>query len=267
MTAIGFCSAKGSPGVTTSALALLRIWPDVHPGRRALLVEADPAGGDVAPGYLRGAVDAGRGVVGLAASRDADPLHAVADQLLALDETGDRLLLTGVADPTRAAAVSGAWPTVAAALDGLAGSTPPIDVLVDLGRMVAPHEPTALRRRLDLLVLVTRSSLRAVVATRAGAAALRDENGARAGVVVVGSGRPYGGAEVAEAVGLPLLGELPHDSAAAAVFSDGASSMRRLARSPLLRAAGALALALSDPAVVPSESTVIDLPVMGVADV
>ena len=179
MTAVGLCSAKGSPGVTTTALALAQVWPGAHPGRRVLLVDADPAGGDIAPGYLRGEVDPGRGVVGLAAGRDPDPLAALSGQLLALDETGERLLLLGVPDARRAAAVAGAWPRVAAALPGLAAGEPPTDVLVDLGRLGPVHDVHdgagdvgVLRRGLDLLVLVTGSSLRAVVAGRAAATQL-----------------------------------------------------------------------------------------------
>ena len=40
---IGVCSDKGSPGATTTALTLASVWPT-----RALVVEADPNGGDLA---------------------------------------------------------------------------------------------------------------------------------------------------------------------------------------------------------------------------
>ena len=42
MTAIALVSAKGSPGVTTTALLLAAVWPG-----GATLLEADPAGGDL----------------------------------------------------------------------------------------------------------------------------------------------------------------------------------------------------------------------------
>lgn len=41
---VAVCSAKGSPGVTSTALALTAAWPDED----ARLLEADPAGGDLA---------------------------------------------------------------------------------------------------------------------------------------------------------------------------------------------------------------------------
>ena len=51
---IALCSAKGAPGVTTSALALALSWP-----RPVILAELDPAGGDVLAGYGRGELSAG----------------------------------------------------------------------------------------------------------------------------------------------------------------------------------------------------------------
>ena len=72
MTVIALTSAKGSPGVTTIALALAWAWPQVAPDRRVLVVDADMAGGDLAPGYLRGAVSSADGVLGLAAARPTD---------------------------------------------------------------------------------------------------------------------------------------------------------------------------------------------------
>ncbi len=48
MTVVALASVKGSPGVTTAALAMAARWPA---GRKVLLVEADPFGGDLAPRY------------------------------------------------------------------------------------------------------------------------------------------------------------------------------------------------------------------------
>ena len=55
MSVIALCSAKGSPGVTTTALALGWVWPQVT-GRRVLVLDADLAGSGIAAGYLRSAV-------------------------------------------------------------------------------------------------------------------------------------------------------------------------------------------------------------------
>jgi hypothetical protein len=68
---------------------------------------------------------------------------------------------------------------------------------------------------------VTRSSLPAVVAARAGVALLRDgvEPGTRLGTIVVAPHRPYPAQEVAAALDLPLFGVVPEDPAAAAVYA------------------------------------------------
>ena len=48
MSLIGLCSAHGSPGVTSTAVALVATWPE---DRRCLLVEADPFGGVIGSRY------------------------------------------------------------------------------------------------------------------------------------------------------------------------------------------------------------------------
>ena len=45
MPLIALASVKGSPGVTTTCLVLAAAWP----GQRRLIIEADPAGGDLGP--------------------------------------------------------------------------------------------------------------------------------------------------------------------------------------------------------------------------
>lgn len=69
MSLVTLCSASGAPGVTTAALALLWTWPQAVPGRRALLIDADPACSGLLPGFLEAGIPAGGGVLGLAAER------------------------------------------------------------------------------------------------------------------------------------------------------------------------------------------------------
>lgn len=249
MVAVAVLSAKGSPGATTAALALSAVWPEVYPDRRILLAECDPAGGDIASGYLRGTLDASRGVIGLAAQRAADPVAAVWEQVLSLDDDARRLLLPGLTEPSQAAAVGTAWSTLATALDGLARQTPPVDVLIDLGRMRTAHEPVVLRQRADWVLLTCGSTLPAVVAARGAARELRTSGGdsgpSRPAVLVIGGG-PYTASEIGKALDLPVIGTLPHDAASAAVFAAGTGAGRRFARSPLIRSARILAAALLD---------------------
>ena len=253
MVAVAFVSAKGSPGCTTTVLALSSCWPEVAPDRRVLVAECDPAGGDMASGYLRGNLDGSRGLVALAGQRSADPLAAVWEQVLALDDDGQRLLLPGLTDPRQASGLGTAWAALSEAFGGLEEQEPPVDVLVDLGRLHTAHEPVVVRQRADLVVLVTRSSLPAVVAARAAAVELKaapsDGRSGRMACLVVGEGQPYSAKEIAEACALPVIGVLPYDPVSAATFSIGAASGRRLPRSPLMRSVRALATSLLDEAV------------------
>lgn len=214
MSVIGFASAKGSPGVTTTVLSLAGVWPETYPGRRVVVVDADVAGSDLVSGLLQGSVDASAGVLPLATKRPTDPLDSVWQHVLSLDEAGHRLLLPGVADPSKASAAAPAWATLQAAIPGMARLHPPTDVLVDLGRIGIVHEPVALRSAMDLLVLVTGSSLAAVSAARFGARRLSGE-GARLALLVVGERRPYPAGDIAAALDVELLGTLPHDSRSA----------------------------------------------------
>jgi hypothetical protein len=210
VVAVGLLSAKGSPGCTTTVLALSHLWAEVVPDRRVLIAECDAAGGDIASGYLSGA-GAGRGVLGVASSRASDPVAALWDELLALDEQGKRLLLLGITDPRHAERAEAAWAVLADALPELAQQG--IDVLLDLGRLSSAHEPRILWRVVDVLVLVTRSSLPAVAAAQGAVARLRDaEVGDRIRCLVVDERHPYSAAEVAESLDVPLLGTLPLDA-------------------------------------------------------
>ena len=234
MTVIAFTTAKGSPGVSTVVLGLGAVWTQTHPERRVLVVEADPAGGEAAVGLLQGRVDASRGLLALAALRGVDPVTALWGQLIALDEPQRHLLLLGVADPGRGAALDGAWTALGEAVTILRSDAPDLDVLLDLGRLGQAHDPRGLRRLPDLLVLVSGSSAANVVATRAAASRLRDESPTRLGLLVVGPDRPYPATEIADACGLDLVGSLPHDPTGARAWQ-GLDDGWRTRRSPLAR--------------------------------
>lgn len=245
MTVVALTSAKGSPGVTTTALGLVNVWPVAHPTRRVLLAEVDPAGGDIAAGFLRGDSLAGRGLLALAAQRGHDPVAALWSQLLALDSEQRNLLLLGLSDPTRSAALDGAWTALAQAIDLLRSDEPDLDVLLDCGRLGAAHDPRVLRQRADRIVLLSGSSASAAVSARAAARRLSDESPAQVGLVVVGPDRPYSAQDVAEATQIPLLGALAFDPTTASIWSQGVRPGRRLMRSPLARQVRALAASVA----------------------
>jgi Flp pilus assembly CpaE family ATPase len=251
MSLIVLVGAKGAPGVTTTALALATTWPlapdaaspDGLPvaSARVSLVDADLAGSGIAAGYLRGAVPDGASLVSVAIRGALS--RAVLPEMVALDETGTRAVLLGVNDPAQATSVA---PVLLATIESLLGVG---DVLVDVGRVTRLADIPVIAEvveRADVVLVVCRSSLASVSSARHLAAQLRSQAAGsaregRLGLAVVGPGRPYPTADVAAAVGLPVLAELPWDPDAAEVFSDGAAPSWRFARSVLLRAARATA--------------------------
>ncbi len=236
---VGLVSAKGSPGVTTSALALASQWP-----RAALVVEADPFGGDVRAGLGRGEWPSDAGIMeAVVDMRSMDLDVAVAWRLHRPTEYSPSVL-AGLGCVGQASTLP--WSRIGSALARLPGA----DVVADCGRFAVADGVTPLLRVCDVVVVVTGSSLRAVRAAARIAPRLQEERDVRPGdprvpVLVVGADAPYPASEVAVACRLPLLGELPDDPRAAAVWSDGDQPRRGFGRSPLQREARRLAEALA----------------------
>jgi hypothetical protein len=238
---ISVVSVKGSPGVTTAALALGSVWP-----RTALVVDVDPQGGDVLAGVGGGRQAADRGIVDvLTEARHGDP-RAALSRHVTRPAPHAPLLLAGFGAPGQAARVP--WTPLAEVLDGL----PETDVLADCGRYTPTHPVGGLLRRSRFTMVVTGSSLRAVRSAARGLPLLRAELGLAVdddesiGLLVVGPDRPYGVGEIEQACHTELLGTLPHDPAAAAVWTDARHPGRSFRRSSLQRAAVALADELTD---------------------
>lgn len=238
------CSASGAPGTTTAALALLWTWPQAVPGRRALLVDADPAGSSLLSHFLAAGIPAGGGVLGLAAERGSS-VDAVLRHAVSLDAGEERLVLTGVAEPAQARPLASTWSgLVEVARDAGAGG---LDVLVDAGRIGHRWEPSPLVESADVVVVVTRGTLTAVAAARSALRFLRESRGlaARNTALVVGRPDPYTATEVATALEVDPLPALPLDRTAADALARGGSAGWRFARSPLLRAAADVGASLA----------------------
>lgn len=240
---IALCSVKGSPGVTTAAVALAATWP--HPeSTRRLVAELDPAGGDLA---VRFGLPATPGLVSLAAAarRTRDPAEVWA-HVQALP--GGALALVAPPGSTHARA---ALSTLAAAPDGsllpAAAWAPGTVVIADCGRMDSDSPAEKIARRADALVLVTgtQGDDLAHVAARLSELASWTP---RPGLLLAGEGYPT--AEVERELGIPAIGRLPRDPVAVATLTGSRSPLaRRRGRSgDLAREAAALARTLAVPA-------------------
>jgi hypothetical protein len=239
MAIVALVAAKGSPGVTTTALACTLSW---H--RRLVLAECDPAGGSVLAGYLAGALDGPRGIGELAVGelRDGNLEQAFWSQLVDLDAPRrERLLLPGVVDPVQAGSVTPLWQRFADFLNDLERGNPAYDVIADCGRLQVAAPPWPVLRTAAVVLVVTSAHLPHLSSARATIAAIeRDfaEHRVPAGslrLLLIGDG--HGRGEVSKALGLPVIGHLPHDPRTAQVLSHGGTV--RDGRS-LIRAAGAL---------------------------
>jgi hypothetical protein len=235
-------SAGGSPGVTTSALALALGWPS-----QVIVAECDPSGGDILAGLFAGHLAGSAGLVPLAmeAGRSADAAaEALWRQLINLDDDRSKLLLAGISDPRQAAAIAPSWPALAAALAAV-----PADVIADCGRIDAAPATAQVLAAANLAVMVLRPSLRQVSKARQRIALLAEILGSpsRLVVLLVGEGA-HSAREVAKALDIPVAGSLPHDARTAGVLSDGAGSRRGLATRPLVRAGAVAGRALREAA-------------------
>jgi hypothetical protein len=233
MTVVALVSLKGAPGVTTTTCLIGAVWPS---DRGVVVVESDPAGGDLAPRF---SLPSTRGWPTLTtAVRRGGPDVPLGPHLQQLPGglevlLGTRATLKGEPDRSPSVLPTGGW-----------GDHAVHDVLVDLGRI----HPDSCRAggwldRADLVVVVLGGDAASVLRVHELAGVLGERCAGRLALIDVRRGR-YTGAEVGQFVGLPVLGELPYDPGAAAVASGERSGARRLARSALVAAAGHLASAM-----------------------
>jgi hypothetical protein len=184
-------SAKGSPGVTTTAVVLARCWPE-----SAVVVECDCYGGDLAARY---GLSPTPGLVGWASIQEVSESWVIARQSL---PGGGGAIVGSVGDWEAMAAVE--WGRLAAAMaaaDEL--------MLADVGRLgVGCFE--ALGPKARAVVLVVRRELSAISHLRGVLGWVRQlACGVPIGVVVVGEKGLWSDGEVAASLGVEVLGSLP----------------------------------------------------------
>jgi hypothetical protein len=247
MAVIAVVGGKGSPGATSTAVALARAWGGVT-SRTGIAIDLDPFGGDFAAGALAGSVPAGLGVLALATDRGPEPAAAVTAAAVEVDGAS-AMLIPGVPDSARGGAIPLAWAVVAGARTDLADQG--VDIFVDGGRMDPGTATPVWLPDAAISVLVVRPSLPWVSAARRLARTW--PAGSKPHVVVVDAPSPYRVEEVVRAVELPLAGVVAFDPRAALVHSDGLAITGTYRRSAYARSISHLARNLHDLLAVPDE--------------
>ncbi|MFH8560330.1 hypothetical protein [Streptomyces sp. NPDC017988] len=192
MALIALAADKGSPGVTTAAVALAAVWP-----RRVLVAETDPAGGDLV--YRSAAAHGGplnpnTGMLSIAATARRG---LVPDQLWDHVQplSGGLEVLVGLGVAEQAAGLAGLWPTLGRAFSQLADSPhAPADVIADCGRVSGDTPAVELFPQAALVLLVSRTEPESLARVRDRAAAL--------------AAKLHGGSRGAASLATPLIGVL-----------------------------------------------------------
>ncbi len=219
MSIIALASARGAPGVTTTAHLLAA-------QLGAALVEADLSGGVLAARYRLGREP---GLVTLAAAG----AYPDANWVDHAQDAGGVATLVGPDAPDVAAAL---WLTAGERILQVLGRSTGTTV-VDVGRM-SPRTPVI--GAADAVVLLARPTVDEVVGLSHAVPVARRATRAPVDVVLVGDG-PYRTADIERGLGCRVITHLPDDPGTAQHLRDGGSSATRVARSRLARAVSGLA--------------------------
>lgn len=212
MTVLGLVSVKHSPGVTTASVALA-----VATGDGALVVEADPCGGDIAP-RARLAVEPGL-LTMAAAGRHPGSELAVHTQTL---PSG----VVAVVAPTDPHLASTSIVAIGERL--VASIRQSSNSFVDAGRWSPSSPSNAVLAACDVILVVSEPSVAGVEHVRCRLDAIRSL-GPFTAVLLVGD-RPYDPQEVSEILDVPTIGSIAVDArGAASVYIGPSSSARRSA--------------------------------------
>lgn len=241
MTTVAVMAASGSPGSTTTAAMIA-----AGCGRTSILFEAAVTGGTLPGDGLRW----NPGLVSLAAAYPERITTAVLAEHAQMLPLGVRAVVGAPSGPEAAACMA----RLADPLAHWQPQTPDEVLVVDCGTVSADSVLWPVAVRADLAVLVVRQSdetAARVSHTHALAVALAS-SGARVAAVVIGE-RPYSAAEIAAAVGIPVVSLFPADPEAVRAALRGATGTGRPVgrrRSAAVRAAagamGAAVLTLAE---------------------
>jgi hypothetical protein len=163
MALIVVAGAKGSPGVTTSAVALAAAWP-----RRAVFAECDPYGGDLVYRMAAehgGLLDPNTGMLSIAlAARRGFDIGSLPRHLQRL--TGGLDVVVGFGTAEQSAAVAGQWPALGRTFDQFAALQFGADVIADCGRVGPASVTLELMPHASVVLLVARADAEQVAHVR-----------------------------------------------------------------------------------------------------
>lgn len=221
MSTVAVCSGKGSPGATFVSTNLSAAMARI--GMDALLLDLDPAGGDVCC-YL--GLDPRRGLYPLLRMEGTptDPERLLAEA----EERSGFLALCGFPEAWEL----GSPETLMSVLNTASGSGRTL--VADIGRV---SEATAsLAAEADLVILVVRPDLVSVLGAERAVRCLEAARVSRDKLAAVVCGlerrRPADRAEIADALGLPVVGAVPLNRRGArkALLAQTTASTWRLCR-------------------------------------
>lgn len=245
MALIVLTSANGSPGVTTTALALAMAW-----ARPTLLIEADPTGASaIGSGYFAGHFQPDATIVDLALANRQGTLEESLPTLVTTIP-GTRVdFLPGPLRHSQAASLDYLWEPLSATLRALERNG--MDVIVDAGRLGLTGSPMKLMAAADLTLLLTRNTLPALVAAASWAPLLRDtfthagaEQNLAALMIDSGRSREHPVREAAQVLQMPYLATVSWDPRCAQVYSMGDQPGRKFDTSEYTRSIRAAAQAI-----------------------
>lgn len=225
---VAFAGAKGSPGVTSTAFGLSRVWRARGP---SLLLEADPQGGALA---ARLGIQQEPGFGTLAAAGR----HEVSAAMLANHVQPGPMGVALIVSPSAPSHSRAALRAVAAGLCRSVAGLVDVRVQVDLGRLDGDSPCLPLAEAASQIVFLVHPTLEGADAL---AVRLSDLGELRSRVRLVTAGEgAYSGHELAQALSIPHVGHLPSDPGGARALWSGVDTAG-LPRRPLLRALQSLA--------------------------
>lgn len=224
MSLICFASAKGSPGVTLTSLAVAAAL-DIQPDRRVVLLEADRSGGSLAVRYQ---LPRQPGLITLvAAGRHGltrDELWNHAQEL----PGGLGVIVAPEREDRTAAILADGGKRLGRWLADL----PDVDVVADCGRIDSKTIDSGLVSHADRIYLLARPRAEEIQPAAALATQARQLDMAVEWLLI--GDRPHDPVEVAEVTCVPVAAVLPDDSRGADAIlegrSDGRGNRGRLAR-------------------------------------